>query len=99
MTVTDLQELFDYDHWANAKLFEVIGQLTPEQLTQPFSGNHGSIRNTMVHVLSAEWGLLGRCGGPARGPALNPIDFPTAASLVVLWKQVEGYARQFLAQM
>jgi len=25
----------------------------------------------MVHVLSAEWGWLSRCGGPERGPRLN----------------------------
>ena len=77
MTVKDLETLFDYGWWANRKLFAVLSQLTPEQLTQPVSGNHGSIRSTMVHALSAEWGWLWRCGGPERGPALNPVDFPT----------------------
>ena len=63
MTVKDLEELFDYGHWADRKLFDVISQLTPAQFTQPVAGSHGSIRNTMVHVLSAEWGWLDRCGG------------------------------------
>lgn len=67
MTVKDLEVLFDYGYWANKKLFEVMSTLTPEQFAQPVSGSHGSIRNTMVHVLSAEWGWLGRCGGPERG--------------------------------
>src|SRR5436309_15218065 len=35
------------------KLFDVISQITPEQFTRPVAGSYGSIRNTLVHVLSA----------------------------------------------
>jgi uncharacterized damage-inducible protein DinB len=99
MTVKDLETLFDYGYWANKKLFEVMLQLTPEQFTQPLSGNHGSIRNTTTHILSAEWGWLGRCGGPERGEPLNPADFPTVASLIDAWNKVEGYLRTFLSTL
>jgi uncharacterized damage-inducible protein DinB len=99
MTVEDLQTLFDYSYWANRKLFDVISQLTPEQFTQSVAGSYGSIRNTMVHALSAEWGWLGRCGGPERGAALDPGDYPTVASLVERWSQVEGHMRAFLSTL
>ncbi|HEY2783419.1 MAG TPA: DinB family protein [Fimbriiglobus sp.] len=99
MTVADLRELFDYGHWANAKLFAVVERLTPEQFIQPVSGSHGTIRDTLVHIMSAEWGWIGRCGGPDRGPALNPHDFPSPANLMALWRQVETRSRQFLAGM
>jgi uncharacterized damage-inducible protein DinB len=97
MTVKDLQRLFDHGYWANRKLFAVVTQLTPEQFTQPLAGSHGSIRNTMVHVLSAEWGWLGRCGGLERGPALIPDDYPTAESLLQTWGKVEAHLREFLS--
>jgi uncharacterized damage-inducible protein DinB len=99
MTANDLQSLFDYGHWANRKLLDVIAQLTPEQFTQPVADNHGSIRNTMVHIMSAEWGWLNRCGAPDRGPALNPNDFPTAAYLISTWNQVQGYARDLFSKL
>ena len=99
MTVKDLESLFDYGYWANSKLFAVISQLTPEQFTQPVAGSYGSIRNTMVHVLSAEWGWLDRCGGPERGARLNPDDYPTVESLVESWNRVEGHIREFLATL
>jgi uncharacterized damage-inducible protein DinB len=99
MTVKDLEVLFDYGYWANRKLFQVVSQLTPEQFTEPVDGTHGSIRNTLVHVLSAEWGWLSRCGGSERGAPLNPVDFPTAASLVDVWTQVEESVRQFLSAL
>jgi uncharacterized damage-inducible protein DinB len=99
MTVKDLETLFDYGYWANRKLFAVLAQLTPEQFAQPVAENHGSIRNTMVHMLSAEWGWLDRCGGPARGAPLHAADYPTAAGLVQPWGQVEGHMRRFLAAL
>jgi uncharacterized damage-inducible protein DinB len=97
MTVNDFVRLFDYGYWANAKLFPVIAQLTPEQFTQFIDTRHGSIRNTVVHMLSAEWGWLERCGGPTRGPALKPDDFPTPHALIETWRKVEGDLRTFLA--
>jgi uncharacterized damage-inducible protein DinB len=99
MTVKDLETLFDYGYWANRKLFGVMSQLTPEQFTQPLAGGDGSIRNAMVHMLSAEWGWLGRCGGPERGATLNPVDYPTVATLLETWNQVEASVREFLSTL
>jgi uncharacterized damage-inducible protein DinB len=97
MTVTDLEVLFDYGHWANRKLLQVLSRLMPEQFTRTVDGTHGSIRNTLVHALSAEWGWLSRCGGPDRGPPLDPADYPTVESLAATWARVETYLREFLA--
>jgi uncharacterized damage-inducible protein DinB len=97
VTTRDLQNLFDYGYWANKKLFEIIAKLPPEQFTRPVAGSYGSIRNTLVHALSAEWGWLERCGGQTRGPALVADDYPTLESLVERWTQVAVWQRQFLS--
>jgi uncharacterized damage-inducible protein DinB len=99
MTVNDLERLYDYGYWANKKLLTVVSQLTPEQFTQMVAGSYGSVRNTMVHILSAEWGWLDRCGGTSRGPALNAADYPTFASVYDQWQQVERYVREFLSTL
>ncbi|HSB13624.1 MAG TPA: DinB family protein [Bryobacteraceae bacterium] len=95
----DLQALYDYCYWANEKLLDVVAQLTPEQFTQSVGGSYGSVRNTLVHVLSAEWGWLDRCGGVKRGPALVATDYPTVTALVDRWRQVEAYVREFLSSL
>jgi uncharacterized damage-inducible protein DinB len=99
MTVKDLERLYDYGYWANRKLFPVLTELTPEEFTQSVAGSYGSVRNTMVHILSAEWGWIDRCGGPQRGPALKPDDFQTVESLIQAWTRVEAYVRGFLASL
>ena len=99
MTVKDVERLYDYGYWANRKLMPVLGSLTPEQFTQSVAGSYGSVRNTLVHTMSAEWGWIDRCGGHKRGPALNAEDYPTLASIADTWRVVEEHARAFLASL
>ncbi len=99
MTIKDIESLYDYGEWANKKLFAVSSQLTPEQFAQPVAGSYGSIRNTLVHALSTEWGWLDRCGGAKRGPALKGEDYPALESVVTHWNRVDGYVREFLATL
>lgn len=99
MTVKDLETLYDYGYWADRKLFEVIYRIPPEQFTQSVGGALGSIRNTLVHIMSAEWGWLERCGGPKRGPKLNANDYPTVESVRETWNKIEQYTRKFLSEL
>lgn len=99
MTVQDLEVLYDYNYWANRKLFEVMARQTREEFVKPVAGSYESVRNTLVHVLSAEWGWLDRCGGHQRGARLRSDDYPTLESLVATWTKVEGYLREFLSTL
>ena len=99
MTAQDLALFYDYAYWVNRQLFPVILRLSPDQFIQPVAGSYGSVRNTLVHTLSAEWGWLDRCGGHPRGAALKPEDYPTAQSLIDQWTRVEGYMREFLSRL
>ncbi len=99
MRVEELKLLYDYSDWANKRLFPVVSQLTPEQFTQPVGGQHPSIRDVLVHMVSAQWGWLSRCGGAQRGPALQPADYPNVASVRDVYSRVEAYVREFLSQL
>ena len=95
----DLRALYDYGYWANGKLLEGVSQLTPEQFTESVAGSYGSVRNSLVHMLSTEWGWLDRCGGAQRGPALVAADYPTVTSLIDRWREVEAHVREFLSNL
>ena len=99
MHIDDLKRRYEYGFWANRKLFDVIAQLTPEEFTRNVAGSYGSVRNTLVHLMSTEWGWVARCGGHPRGDALKAVDYATKESVIDQWSRVEGYVRDFLATM
>lgn len=87
MNVKDLESLDDYGFRADRKRFEVVSQLTPDEFTRRGAGTYGSVRNTMVHILSAEWGWLARCGGKRRPHPLDPEDYATLESVAEVWSR------------
>jgi uncharacterized damage-inducible protein DinB len=99
MKVDDLLSRYDYGRWANVKLMSVIERLTLEEFTREIAGGKGSIRNTLVHIISAQAGWLARCGGPEREARLNPQDFPTLASVKDAGQQVDQNVIDFLASL
>lgn len=99
MRIADLQRLYDYSSWANRRLLAAASRLTQEQFTKWIAGSYGSVRNTLVHALSAEWGWLERCGGPRRGERLKSEDYPTVEALLSEWNQVERWMRRFLEEL
>jgi uncharacterized damage-inducible protein DinB len=42
---------------------------------------------------------LERCGGPERGPRLNPNDFPTLDLIIQSWATLEMAEKRFLSQV
>jgi len=100
MSVADLQELYAYGRWANHKLFDALSVLSAEEFTRNVAGSYGSIRNTLVHGLSAEWGWLGRCGAlPDRGARLKSEDYSTLPSVIDLSRKVETIGQGFFSTL
>ena len=45
----------------------MVSRLTPGQFVESVAASYGSVRNTLVHVLSAEWGGEARTLAPPGG--------------------------------
>jgi uncharacterized damage-inducible protein DinB len=99
MTADNLRSLFRYHYWANARIFATLSQLTDDEFGRTIAGSYGSLRNTLVHMLSAEWGWLDRCGGPPRGAKLDPGNYPSPASLIAAWGAVERDMTSLLGKL
>jgi uncharacterized damage-inducible protein DinB len=55
MTENYLEKLFEHNNWANQKIIEACLALSDEQLdTPPQSATEGSIRSTLIHLVSAQ---------------------------------------------
>jgi uncharacterized damage-inducible protein DinB len=55
-------DFFRQNEWANLALIEVCRPLSDEQLDATVPGTYGSVRDTLVHVVSAEGGYAFRLG-------------------------------------
>jgi len=59
MTDNFLVKIFEHNNWANQKIIEACSALSDEQLdAPPQSTTEGSIRHTLLHIVSAQNGYL-----------------------------------------
>ena len=59
MTENFLVKIFEHNNWANMQIIEACSALSDEKLdTEPQSATKGNIRNTLMHLVSAQRGYL-----------------------------------------
>jgi uncharacterized damage-inducible protein DinB len=70
-----IEKIFEHNNWANHRLIEACSGLSDEQLdTQPASAAYGNIRQTMIHLVSAQAGYLKLLTRPVEERRLDKID-------------------------
>jgi len=59
MTVIFLEKLFEHNNWANFRIIQACSALSNEQLdAEPQTATKGSIRRTLVHLVSSQQSYL-----------------------------------------
>ncbi len=96
MTIDDLRVLLDYHYWARDRLLEAVDALTPEQFDQDLGSSFRSVRETLVHLYSAEWAWHSRWRGVSPTTLLSSDAFPDVASIRAAWSENEARVRAFL---
>ncbi len=99
MNKSDIHLLYEYDRWANARMLDAVSRLTAEQFTADFSSSFRSVRDTLTHLLWAEWIWLRRWKGTSPTTMFNPADFPDLAALRAKWAEVETELTGFVEQL
>jgi uncharacterized damage-inducible protein DinB len=73
--------MYDYTRWADGRMFEAVSKLTPEQWTKDLGSSLKSVRDTVVHIVSAQWIWISRWKGDVPKGMWTAADFPTQASI------------------
>ena len=76
-----IQLLVDYTRWAEGRLFDAVSKLAPEQWTKDLGSSLKSVRDTAVHIVSAQWIWISRWKGEVPKGMWIATDFPTQASI------------------
>ncbi len=94
-----LCELFDYNYWARDRQIEACAALAPEQFLRPMGNSFSSLRDTLAHLVGAEWLWLERWRGRSPRAMLGAEEFPALAAVEERWRVVERGVREYLAQL
>jgi uncharacterized damage-inducible protein DinB len=78
MNINDIQTLYAYNRWANARLFTALEKLSQAQFTEPVQSSFPSIRDTVFHIVAAEWLWLKRWQGKSPRSTLPDPDLSPA---------------------
>jgi uncharacterized damage-inducible protein DinB len=95
----EIQELYDYNRWANHRILDATAKLSQEQFTKDLRSSFPSIRDTLVHILSGEWIWLTRWKGNSPTGFPDTWDTLTREGLRKQWQEVERDQTAFLADL
>src|SRR2546421_3487649 len=97
MDVERIRALYEFNRWANAEVLDAVSALRPEQWTRDLKNSFPSVRNTLVHILWAEWIWLRRWKGASPKSVFDPTEFATVDLLRTRWLEVEHEQAEFVA--
>jgi uncharacterized damage-inducible protein DinB len=99
MNTTDVRHLYAYNKWANHRIVDTCRPLDSTIFTRNLGNSFGSIRDTLAHILGAEWVWLERW--QHRSPTQLPTTdtFPDAASIERRWQEIERGQQAFLEKL
>jgi uncharacterized damage-inducible protein DinB len=97
MTQQDLDHLVQFNFWARDRVVDAVLPLTPEQYTRDLGNSFRSVRDTLVHLYSAEWVWLSRWEGTSPTTPIAADTFPDLDSLMATWRELESRFRDHVA--
>jgi uncharacterized damage-inducible protein DinB len=98
-----LRQLYDYNYWARDQQLRACAVLSEEKFLRPMGNSFSSVRDTLAHLVAAEWVWLERWKGhsPTRedAKAFAAETFPTLAVVEERWRANERGVRDYLSRL
>jgi uncharacterized damage-inducible protein DinB len=99
MTADEARLLVEYHYWARDRLLQAVEALTPDQYTRDMGNSFRSVRDTLVHLYSAEWIWLSRWQGESPAMMLQAEAYPDLPSLRQAWDAHRAKLTAFVARL
>jgi uncharacterized damage-inducible protein DinB len=92
-----IRTMYQYSAWANTRILDTAARLRPDQLVAPGGASYDSVRDTLVHTMSAQWTYLERWHGRSPRAGFDARSFPDLASIRARWGEIERDTAAFAA--
>jgi uncharacterized damage-inducible protein DinB len=89
MSPAEIQQLYDYNAWANRRSLAAAENLKAEEFIKPLGSSFNSVRDTLAHIYGAEWIWLERFQGRSPAALPNVTEFQELPSLRERWLEQE----------
>ena len=97
-SVEQFRQMYQYDAWANRRVWACVISLTDEQYTQELGYSVGPIRTQILHTMAVQsWWVHYLATGEIR--YLDHDDYPTRETILPGWDRVEGATTAYLANL
>ncbi|HLY73316.1 MAG TPA: DinB family protein [Planctomycetota bacterium] len=93
-----LRLLCGYTLWADGKMLDASSKLSPEHWTKDLGSSLKSVRDTVVHIASAQWIWISRWKGESPMAMWTAADYPTQASVLERWRPLRSELASFVAE-
>jgi len=91
--------LYRYNDWANQRVLDTSARLTREQLLAGGGASFDSVRDTLVHIMGAQWVYLERWHGRSPRTLPSASDFADVDAIRKRWEAIEHDTRAFVAEL
>lgn len=91
--------MFGHSVWANDKLLAAAANLTPAQLDTEIPGGYGTVRETLLHLVSVQRGWLRRYQELDPIAPLDPAAFPSINEISAFWNELNDQTNTYIASL
>jgi uncharacterized damage-inducible protein DinB len=96
MKTNEINMIFDYNFWAFERVWESICQISDEQFVEQIDYSTGSIRNIVVHIMSANRNWMARLKDAEITPRLVYEDFISLSQTKTKWNELRKELLDYL---
>lgn len=99
MNLVDIKTLFDFNFWANNRLFTVLDGLSEEQYTKDLGSSHGGVKGTLAHILASHEMWLSRWQGNPSKTTIDANGGPSLATAKQFWNDMQQKLSTFVNRL
>ncbi len=100
MNAAAFRHFYDYHFSENRNIWDnYVIPLPQEQFTREVGYSHGSVRNQLVHIMSADNSWFSALRGVDFPQSLDPAAFDDRSILRLRWDEVEQNMRDYLSKL
>jgi uncharacterized damage-inducible protein DinB len=92
-----IETIYRDNAWANQRIPEATARLSGDEYRAKGDGGFGSVHETLVHIMGAQWTWLCRWKGTSPPTMLNAAAFPDLLAVSRRWADIESDTQEFIA--